>query len=134
MLNHIEELDILELPDGKYAIFGSGPMGIRNIRDSQDIDIIVKSDLWEGLIKKYKDHLNKELSMISIGNLEIGRQIPYLSDKVDEMIESAEIIEDLPFVRLEYVIEWKELMGRDKDKKDVELIKYHETASRRMFL
>jgi len=36
----------LELPAGKYALFGSAPLGIRGLKDCHDIDIVMKEDLW----------------------------------------------------------------------------------------
>jgi hypothetical protein len=45
------------------------------------------------------------------------------------MIGSAEKIENFPFVQLKYVIEWKTQFGREKDKRDIELIqKYNNTS------
>lgn len=123
MLNHVQELKALNLPKGKYAIFGSGPIAVRGMRDANDIDIIVKADLWDELKQKYGEYLKQQPLSIGIGNIEIFRDWLDLSDRIDEMIDSAETIEDLPFVRLEYVLEWKESMGREKDKKDVEAIR-----------
>ena len=42
MLKYIDELKALKLPVGQYAIFGSGPLAIRNLKAASDIDIIVK--------------------------------------------------------------------------------------------
>ncbi len=36
----------LGLPLGKYALFGSAPMGTRNLRDCHDADIIMSEDIW----------------------------------------------------------------------------------------
>jgi hypothetical protein len=105
MLNHVRELKALNLPKGKYAIFGSGPIAVRNIRDSHDVDIIVTADLWDELKQKYGEHIKQEPLSIVIGNIEIYPRWLDFSDKINEMIDSAEIIEGLPFVRLEYVMQ-----------------------------
>jgi NTP pyrophosphatase (non-canonical NTP hydrolase) len=122
-MHHIDELRSLNLPFGEYAIFGSGPMAIRKIRDSHDIDIIVKNDLWETLSKKHKDHLHQNPTCLKIGSIEIFKDWRTLTDKIDEMIDSAETIHNYPFVQLKYVIEWKRQFGREKDLKDIELIR-----------
>ncbi|KKQ34417.1 MAG: hypothetical protein US52_C0060G0006 [candidate division WS6 bacterium GW2011_GWA2_37_6] len=122
MLNYIEELKKLHLPEGQYAIFGSGPLAIRNIRASHDIDIIVTKKLWKKLIEKYNTKIQSDPVSIKIGNIEIFYNWMELTDKIEEMINTAEIINELPFVQLKYVLEWKESMGREKDKKDIELI------------
>jgi hypothetical protein len=129
MLNYIEELTGLNLPSGQYAIFGSGPLAIRNLRDAGDIDIIVTQELWEKLAKTHpqtvKETIKGPVTSINIGHLEIYRDWLNLTPKIKELIETADIINNLPFVKLEYVIEWKTYMGRDKDKNDLKLIKTH---------
>ena len=117
--NFLEELEKLNLPKKEYAIFGSGPLAVRGLRDSSDLDVIVKEELWEKLSKKYS--LNKN-GGLQIGNIEVYNK--WLEDKnINHLIDSAEKIAGYKFVKLEYVLAWKETMGRDKDKKDVELIK-----------
>jgi len=126
MLKFIEELKALNLPAGQYAIFGSGPLAIRNLRDAGDIDLVVTQELWDKLAQKYpltkKETIKGPVTSINIGHLEIYRDWLNLTPKVKEMIDTADIINDLPFVKLEYVIEWKTFMGRDKDKNDLKLI------------
>ena len=122
-MNHYNKLKSLNLPKGKYAIFGSGPMAIRGIRVSDDVDIVVKQDLWDELAGKYSDFLHKNPDCIRIDNLEIFRDWPEIFGRINEIIDGAEIIEELPFVQLKYVVEWKSKFGREKDKRDVELIK-----------
>ena len=118
-MRFIEELKKLNLPQDKFAVFGSGPLAIRKIRESEDVDIIVKPELWEKLIKKYP--LEKE-NLIKIGKIEVYKDWLNLSDRIDEMIDNAEIIEGFPYVRLKYLLDWKRWMGREKDIKDIKLI------------
>jgi len=126
--NLFEKVKKLNLPKGEYAIFASGPLGIRNIRECRDIDLIVTEDLFEKLNNnpdwKYGDferdgrifpHLEKE---------EIEAYKTWGPEEWDimKLIKEAEIIDDLPFVRLEEVLKWKKISGRDKDIEDVKLI------------
>lgn len=120
----LKELKKLNLPKGKYAIFGSGPLAIRKIRDSKDIDIIVKEDLFLGLLNKYPQDIEKHpTKSLIIKNLEIGNNWQGNYKIINRLIDEAEIIQDFPFVKLEEVIKWKEKMSRPKDIKDLELIK-----------
>ena len=121
-MDHFNELKTLDLPKDKFAIFGSGPMAIREIRESHDIDIIVKYDLWEKLRHKYSTALHQNPTCLKIGNIEIFKDWPPLSGRIDEIIDSAETISGFPFVKLKYVVEWKTHFGREKDLKDIELI------------
>jgi hypothetical protein len=116
----------LNLPIGEYAIFGSGPMGIRNLREMHDIDLIVSDRIFDEYSKKqewkikeiygYRDWLKNDSLEI-----EMGRDWDEGWD-VEGMIREAEIIDGLPFVKLDYLIKWKKFSGREKDLRDVEII------------
>ncbi len=121
-MDYFNELKLLNLPPGKFAIFGSGPMAVRGIRNSADLDIIVKQDLWQALVIKFPLALQHNPTCLEIGNIQIYKDWLELSDRIDEMIDSAEIIKGFPFVQLKYVVQWKKQFGREKDIKDIELI------------
>lgn len=123
LIKYLDELKDLNLPKEKFAIFGSGPLAIRNIREAHDVDIIVKRDLWDILVEKYPQQIEGQSKTIKIGNIEIRNDWVNLSDRIDEMIDSAQTIENFPFVGLNYVLEWKEYVKRDKDINDIKLIK-----------
>lgn len=124
---YLKELDKLDLPKSQYAIFGSGPLAIRGLRDSDDLDIIVKTKLWNYLKSKYKQDKvqikGKNYLIIKIGKVEVGNSWgPYFGNMIDKLIGQAEIIDGYPFIKLEYVLEWKKKSGREKDKVDIRLI------------
>jgi len=120
---YLNELDTLNLPKWKYAIFGSGPLAIRGIRENQDLDIIVKQEVWDTLVNLYPDSLHSTRICLQIENIEIYRDWLDLSHKINEMIDNAELIENFPYVQLKYVLESKAQRGKEKDLKDIELIK-----------
>ena len=127
-MKYLNELGSLNLPAGKFAIFGSGPMAIRGIRESKDLDIIVKQDVWDSLIKKYPMLLHSNPTCLKIGNIEVYKDWLELSDRINEIIDGAETIANFPYVQLKYVVEWKTQFGREKDLKDIELIqKYNDS-------
>jgi hypothetical protein len=120
-----DRVKALDLPIGEYAIFGSGPMGVRGIRKMNDVDIIVTHKLWNefagrpGWEARQIDNLqgmkNHKL------NIEIWKDW-WIGWDVDQMIREAEIFDNLPFVKLEMMIEWKTLVAREKDLQDLKLI------------
>jgi hypothetical protein len=123
----IEKVKSLKFPFGKYVVVGSSLLGVLNIRTSNDLDIVVLPDLlkqlretgeWKEEIKYNKIFLKKE-------GVDI---IPELSwekypTTTEEAIASATIIEGVPFMNLEELCEFKRALGREKDFKDIELIK-----------
>ena len=112
-------LDELGLSRDEFAIFGSGPLGIRGIRESADVDIIVRPEVWDRLCGKYareKDFL------IRVGDVEVYKNWDIWFDDMDALIDDADVIEGYRFVKLKYVLDWKKGNGREKDLRDVALI------------
>jgi len=120
-MKFLDELKALNLPVDKFAIFGSGPMAVRGIRETNDLDIIVKPDLWEELKGRYP--LNPEkFSSIQIGNIEVYNHWGVWFKDIIKLIDEADIIDGFRYVKLQRVLEWKKAYNREKDQKDVELI------------
>lgn len=110
----------LKPPLNQYAIFGAGPMTIRGIRKSKDLDVIVTDDLYKKLLKRYKE---TKSGQIKIGKIEIFSPQSALIDNPEELIDRAETIQGFKFIRLDDLIKWKKKLGRKKDLEDIELIK-----------
>jgi hypothetical protein len=126
-----EAIKKLDLPLGQYAIISSGPLGIRDLRAIGDIDIIVTPELWDVFAKKYgvidQDGV-KKVTLLE-GDVEAFCEDSFYTEQkaddaptVAERIATAEIIEGLPFERLEYVLYYKRKMRRDKDLSDIAMI------------
>ncbi len=121
----------LGLPIGQYFISGSGPLGIRNLREVGDIDIIVTDDLWNVLASKYgvSDDAGEKRIVFPDGIVEgLGECSFYAEEKapdeptIADRLAHAEMIDGLPFESLEHVLYYKRKMGREKDVRDILLI------------
>ena len=132
----IKELD---LPIGQYAITGSGTLGIRNLREIGDIDIIVTAELWNVLTAKYgvTDEAGVKKIVFPDGIVEALGECSFDAEKKDpdaptiaDRIANAEIIEGLPFESLEHVLYYKRKMGREKDVRDVLIIEEWQKSKR----
>lgn len=106
----------LRLPLGQYVIVGSGPLGIRGLREIQDIDLIVNDTLWAVLVKKYGEK-DKRI-VFPEGNIEA-----FLENSSElsrgNRIQEAEMIEGLPFDALSHVQSFKKTRAHPKDIKDL---------------
>lgn len=117
----------LNLPIGEYALFGSAPMGVRGLRECHDIDIIVTEKLWNDYKNKSEWKLieiredNNYFEGLRNDDIELWRDW-WPGWNVDKLIQEAEIIDGLSFVKLGEVIKWKRFRAREKDLKDVEII------------
>ena len=114
----LEELKELNLPDKEYAIFGSGPLAIRGMREPEDLDIIVTKELYEKLKERYPE---KDRG-IFINNIEIISPDASIVENPEEIIKRAELIKGFRFTLLKDIIAWKKNMKRPKDINDIKLI------------
>ena len=111
----------MQLPQGDYAIFGSGPLLIRGIiAATNDIDILCRGAAWERVQTegelKYLDDYDVTIAEFLDGRVSFGTRWAIGDFAVDELINSAEMLDGLPFVRLEYVIDYKKIADRPKDR------------------
>jgi hypothetical protein len=124
----LSELDTLKLSKQKYVIVGSGPLGIRGIREPNDLDILVNDDLWDELSATY-GVLNKDGSKV----IKISDSVEALGSKTflnessvnpttEEQIKDAEFIEEYPFQSIKHFKYFKEMSGRQKDLQDLTLL------------
>lgn len=120
------ELDALGFVIGQYAITGSGPLAVRNLREASDLDIIVLPEVWSQYSKTYPVK-NEHFETIQIGNISLLGEGSYFSNPdiypVDKQIEEADIIDNHAYVNLPTIRLFKEKLGREKDLKDIELIR-----------
>jgi len=120
----LKELDDLNLPLGEYVITSSGVLAVRGIREAADLDILVSDRLWQDLVLKYKVEKGELCDSIYLGNLHLMGNW-HSKDRLystQEQIEGADIIDGHPYLNLNMLKEFKEKSGREKDKKDIELI------------
>jgi hypothetical protein len=116
----------LDLDPKDFVIFGSGPMLAHGIRkDIHDLDIVARGKALRQ-VKAHKD--SKRMKGTITGNvvwsfldgrIQFSRQWIYNLWTTDELIDNAEIIADLPFAPLAYVIAYKKRRGWPKDRIDV---------------
>ncbi len=122
-----EEVKKLNLPIGQYAVVGSGVMSAHDIRLHHDVDLIVTKNLFEILKDSGWQSVPNRNSVLKNGNYEVDADYKYGEYQPDHdgLIGNAEIIEGVPFIRLSELIKFKMALGRDKDKKDIELIEQY---------
>ncbi len=126
-----EALRKFHLPVDQYAITGSGPLGIRNLREIADIDIIVKPELRDTLAARFgivDDGEVKKIVFPGDDDIEAFWEGSFYTKPKDDFpsvadrIAQAEIIDGLPFDTLATVLCFKRKLKREKDLKDIQLI------------
>ena len=116
-------LDALGLPRDSYAVFGSGPLGARGLRESGDLDIIVSPALWTELAQRYPVRHKAEGAAVVIGDIEVWDRWHSGGWAGSRPDPRSREIRSYRFVRLDKVLAWKEAVGRPKDRADAALIR-----------
>jgi hypothetical protein len=120
----------LDLPMGDYAVFGSGPLIARGIIEAtNDLDVISRGEAWTRAQSRGELVLLPDGDTIVScfdGAVTVGRSWAYGDFDIDELINTAELIEGTPFVRLEHVVRYKEIAARPKDVAHLALLKAHQ--------
>lgn len=129
----IQAIKQLGLKPSEYIVIGSGILGILDIREVGDIDLVVSKKEFQKYeesgewTKKYFDdgtyYLLKDLYEIGL-DWDSKNAEPNL----DELKKDQLILNDIPFVSLERLKQWKIKKGREKDLADVKLIQEYQRS------
>lgn len=121
----------LELDTKDYAVFGSAPLFMHGLKDSlRDLDVIARGRAWEqALDLTERGRLLMETPPSGRGtmlrhpheSIEIFNEWTSKKIDIEELIDSAELIDGIRFVRVVDVLKWKALSGREKDRRDIEV-------------
>lgn len=123
----IKKVKNLDLPLGEYVIVGGGILEALGLRETNDIDVAVTPKLLEKLREsgKYKEEIKWGKLFLTGDKIDIITQLNWdkYSTKTEEAIKTATIIDGIPFLNIEETIKYKTALGREKDFKDMELLK-----------
>ncbi len=124
-----ERVKSLNLPLGQYIIIG-GVMEAHGIRPARDVDLLVNKELFQqlkndGWKRKWFFWRVLRCKLLVKGDTEVFSNYKYKNYRpdTDELIKNADIIEGLPFLPLTELIKFKSELAREKDLRDVELMK-----------
>jgi hypothetical protein len=123
----VDQFNKLGFSKEGYVVVGSGSMAAHGIREANDFDILVTEELWNKLASKYPvNKFEDEIENINLGDIQImGHGSIYLKPEIaslQEMIQTADVVEEINFLRLDLLRKFKQKEGRDKDLKDIALI------------
>ena len=115
------------LPEGDYAVFGSGPLAARGlIREIGDLDVVARGAAWERAKALGPSSFAPGGDpVVRLGGGDIEVFGGWLGWDVDALIDRAEVVGELSFARLEDVLAFKLSYGRPKDLAHARLIEEH---------
>lgn len=131
-MNIFEEIEKLDLPNDEVVVLGSGILSALGIREAEDIDLLIKPELFEkikseGWQYEIIEIEGKPRDMLSKGNTQAFKDF-WWEDKTllpEEGIARAQKINGINFISLQTLLEYKKSMKREKDLRDVLLIEQY---------
>jgi hypothetical protein len=131
ILNKLKELD---LTPNEYVVVGAGILEALGIRDTGDIDIAVTKNLFNKLQQTgdYKEEEKYGRIVLKKEGVDVIPQLDWDKYKTttEEAIASATVIEGFYFMNLDELCKFKTALGRDKDFKDIELIRNYQKENK----
>lgn len=135
-------LQDLDLPRGQYAIAGSGALVLRNIKRTKpmgDLDIFLATRPWISMAsntpsngfaifttdpndrKRRSDppYLFQTFYGLEVNIFSEWRKRGIGDINVAQWIYAAEEVDGWPAIRLDFLLDWKRSVGRDKDRDDI---------------
>ncbi|MGW1101751.1 hypothetical protein [Streptomyces sp. NPDC002540] len=121
-------LAALQLPRGEYVVCGSAALYVRGLRSRMgDLDVLARGEAWQRALE-----LGTAEPTISGYGLRVVH--PTASIEImdrwtqgwstNRLIDEADVIDGVPFMRLGDILRWKIAAGRPKDHADVTAIRH----------
>ena len=121
-----EILRSYSLNPSNSIVIGSGILNALGIRKSNDIDITVKQKTYARLseLPEFEIKNNSESEMLTTDILEISTNLPTPKHTYSfkELFDNSIVIDQVRYLKLEFLLIIKKQWNRDKDKKDIRLI------------
>jgi hypothetical protein len=125
-----QELLSLQLDRENFAIAGSGPLFARGwIDDPSDIDVVARASAWDtaAQLGRVTSGPYSSVHRISLfdGDLEILDGWFPERWSISQIIDEADLICGLRFVRLDIIVATKEMLARPRDLTHLTIIQKH---------
>lgn len=115
----------LRLAADSYVVIGGAAMELRDIRRTNDVDLVVNKAVY----KKLRDQDWKEFVQDDGKRVLSSRgykvMLSWMGHDLQSLQKHSELIADVPVMGLQDLIDCKSKMGRKKDLSDIELIHEH---------
>lgn len=122
----IERIKALKFPTGEYVVVGSSLLHALGLRTANDIDVAVLPTLLKKLkaTGKWKEEYRYNKLFLAKDDIDVITQLNWedYPTTVERAVETALLIDGVPFLNLQETIKFKKALGREKDVKDIELL------------
>lgn len=125
----IDAVKKLGWPSEQYLVYTGTVLAVHGIRPANDIDIVANSDLFSKLQKNQDWESAKpsetDTYFLERDDIEVASKLEWKDFEItlEDAKRNEDVIDGIPFMALSDVVKVKQAMGREKDKKDIKLIR-----------
>lgn len=118
-ISTIERIHNLCLSPDEYVVIGGAVLEFFGIRETNTVDLVVTQKVYTRLSKKnWKEYIQDDGKKI-LSNNGYKIMLHWMGRNLKELQKSATIIDGIPLMGLEDLVECKSQLGRKKDLKDI---------------
>ncbi len=121
------ELRALSLPEDQYVVVGGGVLALLELRDTEDIDLVVTEGLFNQLHEqgwRAKTRPNGKPGLkLSVIEAYLDVNCETFERSTSWLLEHAQVLDGIPTIDLETLAGFKAGYGRPKDLLDLALLK-----------
>ena len=124
-MNIFSKINKLNLPKDSYVVVGGGIVVALGLLEwDEDVDICVAPAMYAHLKSKgWQEEKWADISVLKHDVYDVGTSFGEWT--VEDLLTDAIIINDIPFMNITKLLQWKREMGRPKDLRHVELIEQY---------
>jgi hypothetical protein len=111
----------LGLPSESFVVVGSGILDALGIRKARDLDLCVSKNLYEQLKKiGWRENSKDGENYLLKDDTEVW--LTFDSRNFNELKQYSQNIDGVNFMTLDFIKDWKNRRGKEKDQRDLALI------------
>ncbi|MFF4100031.1 hypothetical protein [Streptomyces sp. NPDC001903] len=121
-------LGALQLPRGEYVVCGSAALYVRGLRARMgDLDVLARGEAWQRALSLASPE--PTISGYGLRVVHPDASIEIMNSwtqgwSTDRLIDEADLIDGVPFMRLGDILRWKIAAARPKDHADITAIRH----------
>lgn len=119
----IDRVTELNLPTGQWAVHASGSMVMHGLLpEANDLDIVARGTAWRAALDLGTPVAGRHDLVVRHGS-DVEIWSGWYDEDVDQLIDTAQLVDGVPVVQLSAVLRFKERLGRPKDLAHIDLLR-----------
>jgi hypothetical protein len=120
-VRHLNDFLFLGIRKTESLLVGSATLALLGIRENRDLDVFVTELEYQRMAQNY--HVIEDGNHIYFNEVSIYKDLPYLPYTFEQLLHRSILHKGFHFMNIDDVVELKTVLHREKDIKDLILIR-----------